>query len=297
MGLKKKIAAFFLEQPRPAAIIQMSPSFFSFLRTKPEGSSSEKFFKRERIPAGLIEAHLLQPNLKDPKALEKLIDEALAEFRPQGNSVTLLIPEMSSRVFIFNLEGSLMSPSEITRFVEWRLDRQLSQPLDQIRYSYQTFNSGQEKRIMVLCSGSQVVKEYEGFLKRKKLQPGKLTIPSLSVFSLVSSYGLGADDVLVVDVDLDYLSLIVVLDSSPYLYRQKHLWPGEAENLETVLREVENTVSFLEEKFKKKQVLIYLRSGLDNSNRLKLEIQNRLRQEVREIMTENPGFAPLIGGQ
>jgi|YNPBryunderm2012_1023409.scaffolds.fasta_scaffold00017_32 Tfp pilus assembly PilM family ATPase len=297
MGLKKKITAFFLEQPRPAAIIQMSPSFFSFLKTKPEGSISEEFFKRERIPAGLIEAHLLQPNLKDPEALEKLIDEALDEFRPQGNSVTLLIPEMSSRVFIFNLEGNLMSPSEITRFVEWRLDRQLSQPLDQIRYSYQTFNSGQEKRIMVLCSGNQVVKEYERFLKRKKLQPGKLTIPSLSVFSLVSSYGLAADDVLVVDVDLDYLSLIVVLDTSPYLYRQKHLWPGEAENLETVLREVENTVSFLEEKFKKKQVLIYLRSGLDNSNRLKLEIQNRLRQEVREIMTENPGVAPLIGGQ
>ncbi|MBC7361922.1 MAG: hypothetical protein H5U06_06540 [Candidatus Aminicenantes bacterium] len=294
MNLANKWKRYFLEQPRPAAVFQIAPSYFACLKVGLEKKLSENDYFIQRIPAGVIEANFLQSNIRQPEILEQFIDRALQKLKLPGNSVTVILPETSSRVFVFSLEGTFLTPTELVKFIEWRLKRQLAQPLSDIRYSYQTFNSGREKKVLVVCSGLEVIKEYETIFQKKKLQPGKLTIPSLSIFNLLP--GIKEDDFLVVDADFDYLSLMAVIEGSLYLYRQKQLLPSLENSLEVILKEVENTLYFIEDKTRRKVRLLCLRSNFEATESLKRVLQTTAAVEIVEIEPENRAIAPMLGG-
>jgi Tfp pilus assembly PilM family ATPase len=294
MYFANKWKRYFLEQPRPAAVFQIAPSYFAGLKMGLEKRLSESDFIIQRIPSGVIEANFLQSNIKQPEILEQLIDQALHKLKPSGNSVTIILPETSCRVFVFSLEGSFLTPLELAKFIEWRLNHQLAQPLSDLRYSYQTFNSGRERKVLVVCSGLEIIKEYETIFQKKKLQPGKLTIPSLSTLNLLPEFK--EEDFLVVDADLDYLSLIAVVEGSLYLYRQKQLLPGRESGSEVIVKEVENTLYFIEDKARKRIGLLALRSNLEGKESLKDLLQMKTGAKVLEIMPENRAMVPLLGG-
>ncbi|MCX8159924.1 MAG: hypothetical protein N3G18_03205 [Candidatus Saccharicenans sp.] len=297
MGVRERIKRYFLEQPRPSAVFQIAPSYFAALKTSAEFRITPDDYVYHPISSGLVEAQLLQKNIAQPGWLQELIKKTWRKLKPSGHSVTVILPEMSARAFIFQLESASLAPAEQVRFIEWKLEHHLSHPLDRVRYSYQTFNSGREKRVLVVCLGEEVAAEYEAIFTEKKLHPGKLTIPSLSVLNLVVRAGAEAGDFLLVDADLDYLSLVVVLDSAPYLYRQKQLWPENESNRAGILKEVENTVNFIEDKIRRKPALVYVRSNLGNPVWLTTEMEKLLGIKVEEVLSEQQFLAPLMGGQ
>jgi len=286
---------FFFEPPAPSMVFQLSPSFLACFRPGQAPAVSEESYFQTRLPRGVIEANWLQPNIKQPEIIEELIDRAISQLKPAGNSISLILPEMSARALIFSVENGSLSGTELTRFVEWRLEKALAQPLSDLRYSYQTFNGQGLKKVLAVCSGLAVIKDYEELFRRKKLQAGKVTIPSVSLINLLD--GTKARDFLLVDVDYDYLSLVGVIDEVLSIYRQKPLWPETGGLDEQILTEVENTIQFVEDKNKKKPQLIYLRSGLPETATLIRTIEQSAGIVVSELYPEYPRLAPLVGGQ
>jgi len=286
---------FFFEPPAPSVVFQLSPSFLACFRPGQAPAVSEASYFQTSLPRGVIEANWLQPNIKQPEIIEELIDRAIRQLKPAGNSISLILPEMSARALIFSVENGSLSGTELTRFVEWRLEKALAQPLSGLRYSYQTFNSQGLKKVLALCSGLAVIKDYEELFHQKKLQAGKVTIPSVSLINLLN--GTKSQDFLLVDVDYDYLSLVGVIDEVLSIYRQKPLWPETSGLDEQILTEVENTIYFVEDKNKKKPQLIYLRSGLPESATLIRTIERSTGVAVSELYPEYPRLAPLVGGQ
>ncbi|HOE15020.1 MAG TPA: hypothetical protein PLL62_04420 [Candidatus Saccharicenans sp.] len=286
---------FFFEPPAPSMVFQLSPSFLACFRPGQAPAVSEESYFQTRLPRGVIEANWLQPNIKQPEIIEELIDRAISQLKPAGNSISLILPEMSARALIFSVENGSLSGTELTRFVEWRLEKALAQPLSDLRYSYQTFNGQGLKKVLAVCSGLAVIKDYEELFRRKKLQAGKVTIPSVSLINLLD--GTKAQDFLLVDVDYDYLSLAGVIDEMLSIYRQKPLWPETGGLDEQILTEVENTIQFVEDKNKKKPQLIYLRSGLPETATLIRTIEQSAGIVVSELYPEYPRLAPLVGGQ
>ncbi len=297
MSLGERIRRYFLEQPRPSAVFQIAPSYFSALKTGPGDQLTADDYVYHPLNSGLVEARLLQKNIVQPGLLQELVKKTWRKFRPRGHSVTVILPEMSARAFIFPLESASLTPAELVRFIEWKLEHHLSHPLDGVRYSYQTFNSGRERKVLVVCLGEEVAAEYEEIFAENRLHPGKLTIPSLSVLSLVVRAGHPAGDYLLVDADLDYLSLVAVLDGSPYLYRQKQLWPDNEASRASILKEAENTIHFIEDKARKKPSLVFLRSNPENPVWLMAEMEKLLGLKVEEVMGERQFLAPLLGSQ
>ncbi len=297
MSLGERIRRYFLEQPRPSAVFQIAPSYFSALKTGPGDQLTADDYVYHPISSGLVEARILQKNIVQPGLLQELVKKTWRKFRPHGHSVTVILPEMSARAFIFTLESAGLTPAEQVRFIEWKLEHNLSHPLDRVRYSYQTFNSGRERKVLVVCIGEEVASEYESLFAENRLHPGKLTIPSLSVLNLVVRTGLPAGDFLLLDADLDYLSLVAVLDGSPYLYRQKQLWPDKETSRTTILKEAENTIHFIEDKARKKPSLVFLRSNPENPVWLMAEMEKLLGLKVEEVMGERQFLAPLLGSQ
>ena len=286
---------FFFEPPAPSMVFQLSPSFLACFRPGQAPAVSEESYFQTSLPRGVIEANWLQPNIKQPEIIEELIDRAISQLKPAGNSISLILPEMSARALIFSVENGSLSGTELTRFVEWRLEKALAQPLSSLRYSYQTFNGQGLKKVLAVCSGLAVIKDYEELFRRKKLQAGKVTIPSVSLINLLD--GTKAQDFLLVDVDYDYLSLVGVIDEMLSIYRQKPLWPETGGLDEQILTEVENTIQFVEDKNKKKPQLIYLRSGLPETATLIRTIEQSAGIVVSELYPEYPRLAPLVGGQ
>ncbi len=286
---------FFFEPPAPSMVFQLSPSFLACFRPGQAPAVSEESYFQTSLPRGVIEANWLQPNIKQPEIIEELIDRAISQLKPAGNSISLILPEMSARALIFSVENGSLSGTELTRFVEWRLEKALAQPLSSLRYSYQTFNGQGLKKVLAVCSGLAVIKDYEELFRRKKLQAGKVTIPSVSLINLLD--GTKAQDFLLVDVDYDYLSLAGVIDEMLSIYRQKPLWPETGGLDEQILTEVENTIQFVEDKNKKKPQLIYLRSGLPETATLIRTIEQSAGIVVSELYPEYPRLAPLVGGQ
>jgi len=301
MSLKEKIVRFLAEQPKPGMVFQFSPGYVAALRTDPETRSSDsggEHFWRHPLPPGVLEANYLKPNIKDRGYLQKVLDEVFNEVRPQGNSVNLLLPEVSGRVFIFSLENTLANPLELNRFVEWRLSRQLTQDISQIRYSYQVFNSGPEKKVLVLCSADDVVKEYESLFHSRKINTGKVTLPSLSVLNLVLGEAGREDDLLVADLDHDYLSLIALAREGFLLYRQKPVWsevePEKA--IEEATNEIENTVNFIEDKLKRRLQVVYLRSKFGRDSNLDEKLKVLAPIKIIKIRPGHEELVPLLGG-
>jgi len=286
---------FFFEPPVPSVVFQLSPSFLACFRPGQAPAVSEASYFQTSLPRGVIEANWLQPNIKQPEIIEELIDRAIRQLKPAGNSISLILPEMSARALIFSVENGSLAGTELTRFVEWRLEKALAQPLSGLRYSYQTFNSQGLKKVLALCSGLAVIKDYEELFHRKKLQAGKVTIPSVSLINLLN--GAKSQDFLLVDVDYDYLSLVGVIDEVLSIYRQKPLWPETGGLEEQILTEVENTIQFVEDKNRKKPQLIYLRSGWPESATLIRTIERSTGVVVSELYPEYPRLAPLVGGQ
>lgn len=297
MSLGERFRRYFLEQPKPSAVFQIAPSYFAALKTGPEDQLTADDYVYHPISSGLVEAQMLQKNIVQPGLLQELIRKTWRKLRPRGHSITVILPEMSARAFIFQLESASLTPAEQVRFIEWKLEHQLSHPLDRVRYSYQIFNSGKERKVLVACIGEEVAAEYEAIFAENKLHPGKLTIPSLSVLNLVARAGPAVADFLLVDADLDYLSLVAVLDGAPYLYRQKQLWPDNETNRTAILKEAENTIHFIEDRVRKKPSLVFLRSNLENPVWLMTELEKLLGLRVEEVMGERQFLAPLVGGQ
>lgn len=297
MGLRDRIRRYFLEQPRPAAVFQVAPYYFAALKTGEEDEITADDYVYFPVPTGLVEAQINQKNIVQPGLLHDLVNKTWRKFRSRGRSITVILPEMSARVFIFHLESTSLSPAELVRFIEWRLVHQLSCSLEEVRYSYQTYSSGEERKVLVVCTGEEVAGEYEALFNDHKLKPGKLTIPSLSVLNLIARNDVQARDFLLVDADLDYLSLISVLDGAPYLYRQKKLWPEDETNRAVILKETENTVHFIENKTRKKLAAVYLRSNLETQAWLLTEMEKLLGLEIKEVMSGQQFLAPLFGGQ
>ncbi len=301
MGFKEKIIRFLAEQPKPDVVIQFSPLYVAVLRTETAGGSSfpgREYFRSFQLPAGILEANYLRPNIRNHDYLLKVLDGLLGEIGFSGHSASLILPEMSGRVFIFTLEGGLASPEELNHFVGWRLSRLLAQEVSRLRYSYQVFNSGQEKKILVVCSAMEVVKEYESLFKAKKIHVGKVSLPSLSVLNLVLGTPDREDDFLMVDLDYDYLSLVACAAEGFLVYRQKSVWSGMGVEkiTEEAVNEIENTFNYVEEKLKRRLEAIYLRSNLGGDGTLAEKLQKLSQIKVIKIMAGYEELVSLAGG-
>lgn len=301
MGFKERLIRFLAEQPKPDVVIQFSPGYVAMLRTDMTPGSSmpnREYFRSLQLPPGVLEANYLRPNIRNHEYLLRTIDSLLGEIGFSGHSASLILPEMSGRVFIFTLEGGLASPEEINHYVGWRLSRQLAQEMSGLRFSYQVFNSGKEKKILVLCSALEVVKEYESLFKTRKIHVGKVSLPSLSVLNLVLGTTDREDDFLVVDLDCDYLSLVACAAEGFLVYRQKSVWSGMGvEKIsEEAANEIENTFYYVEEKLKRRLEAIYLRSSFIGDGILVERLQKISQIKVKKIMSGYEELVPLLGG-
>jgi len=306
--LLEKIKNFFAAQPCPSLVFQLSSSYISGI----EIAVKEKTVKRHALfplPAGLVEPHFDRKNLVDASALAGLMKEGLKRLHFSGERAACLIPESCFKIFVFAFDSFPPSEREREKILLWRAKKQMPVLPEDARLSYEVMASSASIKVLALLARKAVIREYEDLFASLGLKIGMLTAPTLSLLNLVDWEK--EKDLIVANVEEDSISLMAITRSEMALYRFKPFAfesqgpPQAGQKIGNIVKEIENTVHFIEDREKQTIHSLWLRSSLSESQEAILsELARRLPFSVKPIgspyldeipSSERAVFAPLAG--
>jgi hypothetical protein len=260
-----KIKNYFTRQLLPRSAIQLTSSYLSGIHvSSKEGKIKNHFiFPLER---GVIEPSFSNKNIKNPAVLEKKIKQGLEKLHLSDNKIACLIPELSLKAFVFSFDSLPSSREHRERIIRFRVKKQIPLLPADARFSFDRIRSNGSGRMFVAVARSSIIQEYEDLFSKLRLKVRAVGVPTLSLFYLLNRAK--ERDLLIINIEKDSLSLIAGLNSEVAMYRLKPFIPSsltEASGFQRVgdiVKEVENTVNFVEDKEKKKVNSFRIRLGL-----------------------------------
>ncbi len=307
-GRRGRIARYFLNRPLPDVVFHIDPHYLSGIRLS---SKKGVLISRrvEPLPPGVLRPSSDRSNVLDPASLKDTLAEVIRHLGLEGGAAAILLPDFSARVFILSADSLPSSGKEREEFVRWRLGKTVPLPHEDIRIAFQVSRGPGPGRVICAMSRESIIREYEDLVSAAGLKVGTVTTPSLCLVNLLR----GRDDSngIIVNLEEDSLSFLAVKGPDWSLFRQKGVTTGDQTSaplegkVGQVVKEVENTILFLEDKEKRKVTKLWVRAGfLDGSGEVAGELRRRLSLPVDGIDTlisqdwdagEKHLLAPLIG--
>ncbi|MFZ2053201.1 MAG: hypothetical protein WAU81_03290 [Candidatus Aminicenantales bacterium] len=261
----------------PSAIIQLSSTYVSGLHVDVKERQVKRHFVLD-LPGKLIEPHFDRPNLADAAALAGILKDGLNELHVSGKKVACLVPEACLKIFVLAFDSLPASEREREKLIRWRAKKQMPVLPEDVRLSYEARPSSSSIKVLAALARTPVIKEYEDLFAGLGLEVGILTVPTLSLLNLLDWEK--ESDLLTVNIEDDSLGLAAVTRAEPALYRLK-MFAVERGNIqdftrkvETIVKEIENTAHFIEDREKREIRSLWFRSGLKESRK---DIQEALR--------------------
>jgi len=264
-GFIDKLRDYFTNPPRPRAAFQLSQSYLSGIHV----SSKEKSLKHYFILP--IERSVIQPsfdkkNVKNESYLAEKVKEGIKKLHLTQSSITCLIPETCLKMFVFSFNSLPSSQKEKEEIIRWRLKKQMPLLPDDARLSFDVMKTNREKKVLACLAKASVIKEYEDLFAREGLKVSTVGAATLSLFDLFDRQE--KDNLMVINLEEDYISLTAILNSEITLYRLKpfvlesHSQLPFSQKIDNIVKEVENTVNFIEDREKKKINSFWIRLGI-----------------------------------
>ncbi len=261
------------------------------------------------LPAGAIAPSFERPNVTDPKALEKAIRDARLKLGADGGDAALLVPETCVRMFVQTFDGLPASPNEREELFRWRLAKLVPLKPADMRLGYDVIKSNGQAKVILALGAASVLGEYEAAFARAGFKIRTLSVPTLPLAALLPPQAADGG-ALIVNSEEDYISLAAVLGGEISLYRIKPFLadsgsPDAAERrLDLIVREIETTINFLEDKEKARIDALWVRpvawpDGADAAADLRrfwpsLQVSEFPGPESLTL-EERRVFAPLLG--
>lgn len=306
MSLAERIRDHYTERLLADAVFQVAPGHLSGLRVaRADGSVKAGFVLPFR--ARPVAPSFDRPNVSDPAALEEAIAQAKKSLRLSSGTAALLVPEASVRVFVLNVDSFPGSGKERDAFIRWRVGKMMPVIPDDARIDYAATAGRGPRQVIVAMARQVVVWEYEALFEKAGLRPVAVTAPSLALANVVRRGGPASG--LLLNLEEETLTLLALSGTGWTLYRQKDVGSpagtGADERAETIVREAENTLRFLEDKERAGVDRIWFRSSLAAewpalAARLKERIPlpvMPVEYDAPEVWTEahRAVLAPLVG--
>jgi Tfp pilus assembly PilM family ATPase len=261
----ERVKNYFIQEPLPHSAIQMASSYISGIHVSAKEKKVKSYFILP-LEKGVIEPSFNQKNIKNPSLLERRVKEGLGRLHLSERRLACLIPELSLKVFALSFDSLPPSQKEREHLIRFRVKKQLPLFPDDARISFDVIRSSNSLRVLAAVARSATIAEYEDFFARFNLKVGNVGIPSLSLSHLMAGHR--EEDFLLVNIEEDFFSLLAILDSGVSLYRSKSFMAesqgtfSELQRVEQIIKEVENTVNFVEDREKKRVKSFWVRLGL-----------------------------------
>jgi hypothetical protein len=303
---RRSLKSLLIDRLVPDAVFQVSPTFVSGIRVSKKNREVRGGFVLP-LRDGPVSPSFDRPNLTDTAAVEAAIVRGMKNLRVSSGSVAILVPEPAVRVFVLSVASFPGSGREREAFIRWRIGKQMPLIPEDARIDYATSPGRGARKIIVAMARQTVVREYEILFEKAGLRPVLVTVPTLALVNLAARKG--PMNGILLNLEDETLTLLAVGESGWMLYRQKGVGasggPEADERAENIVREVENTVRFLEDKEKERMQKLWVRTAAAADRpgligRLKQRIDLPLvavDYEAPEAWTEAQRalLAPLVG--
>lgn len=261
----QRLTRFFFGLPMPSLAVQITPSSLSgILLNKKEKKVRRHFFLP--LEKDVVVPSFSRKNIIKPDVLERRLREGLSRLQPGESQAACLIPETSLKAFIFDFETLPSSSREREELIRFRVKKQMPLLHENFRLTYDILPSGEGMKTVAALAGGGVAEEYENFFHTFRLNIRALGVPTISLLNFM--LGSGRENFILVNMEVDVLTLIAVLDGRMALYRHKPfspdgaLPPSPSRREADIIREVDTTVRFIEDKTGKRVDTLYVRTGL-----------------------------------
>lgn len=306
MTIGSRLKTYFTERLLPEAVFQIAPGHLSGIRVSRgdgsvKGGFVQPFRERPLVPS------FDRPNVTAPAVLEEAVAQGLKNLRLSSGTAALLIPEPSVRVFVMAVDAFPGSRKERDVFLRWRIAKQMPLIPEDARLDYAASPGRGARQVIAVLARQAVIREYEALFEKAGLRPVLVTVPSLALVNLVR--GDGRTNGVLFNIEDETLTALALTDGGWTLYRQKDIGrPGEEperEREENIVREIENTVRFLEDRDKARIEALWLRcAAVAEFEAIRARLRERIALPVESLDYRAPEawteahkavLAPLIG--
>jgi hypothetical protein len=301
-----KLKNFFTEQPLPSSAIQVTSSSISGVHL----SSKERKLKHHFIlplPEKMIQPSLDRVNIKDAQQLMKTITERVEKFNIYRHGISLLLPELSQRTFVFAFDSLPKALREREKIIRFKIKKQMPLLSDDVRTSFDVIQTKDGIKVISSVARVSVVAGYEQFFSQMSVKIKAVGVPILGLSNLID--WTKEKDFLLVNIERDSFGLLAITNSEPSLYRQKPLMALNQDDLtarvQNIVQEIENTAHFIEDKEKRSLATIWIRMGVfEPEDEMLSNLEEKLSFAVKSIHSllnyklrdeEKMILAPLLG--
>jgi hypothetical protein len=305
-ALIDRIKGYFTQHPIPHSAFQVSSHYLSGIRLSPKERKIKNYFILP-MDKGVVEPSFSKKNIKNPGLLERKIREGLEKLSLSENNIACLIPELSLHAFVFSFDSLPPSRQEREQIIRFRIKKQMPMLPADARFSFLVIKSNKSEKILTAVARASVIQEYEDLFSRLRLKVRAIGVPTLSLFNLVRKDK--EKNWLLINIEENSLCLMAVVNSEIVLYRLKSYIPASEVDVsgfvENIIKEIENTVFFVEDREKAKVHSLSIRVGLlENDEKILRLLKERLSFPLKGIesrldaelgLQEKKILSPLFG--
>jgi hypothetical protein len=293
----RRIKDYFTAPLCPPTVIQVSSSYLSGIQVDSKDGRAKRHVVLD-LPAGLLEPHFDRKNVADAAALSGVLKEGLRQLQVSGKKIACLVPEACLKILVLAFDSLPASDKERERIIRWRAKKQMAILPEDTRLSYEMVASSSSIKVLAALARTPVIREYEDLFGGLGFEVGIAASPTISLLNLVDWEN--EKDFLVANIEEDSLGLVVVTQSEPALFRLKTFSVDRegglrfSQKVEAVIKEIENTAHFIEDREKREVRSLWFRSGLrEDYEDILAGLRTALPFEVRPVQAPPPcGLAP-----
>lgn len=306
--IKNRIKEYFTKPYFPRSAFYLSSRYLSGIHVSPK-ERKVKYHFITPIESGVIKPSFTKKNIEKAVLLEKKIKEGLEKLHLADQKIACLIPELSLQAFVLSFDSLPPSFQEREQVIRFRIKKQMALLPEDVRLSFKVIKSDHSEKVIVSLARASTIQDYEDFLRKLGLKVRGVSSPVLSLYNVMSREGDG--EFLLINIEEESLSLVAVINSEIVLYRQKPFGLesqeviSSSQIIESIVKEVENTANFVEDRDKKKIVSLWIRLGvLGPEEEIFAKLKKKLSFPLKRIdvplvsnlaMKERQFLSPLIG--
>jgi type IV pilus assembly protein PilM len=199
---------------RPPAAVELTTT--GVIAAALPAKSSTPVYAFEALKAGALKPGTSEANLVDSQAVSEAIRSVLASAEPRSRAITLIVPDLSARVFVLDFDALPAKAAESASVIRFRLRKMVPFEVEQAGVSYQILEeSRQGLKVLVAVIPSAILAEYEAAVRTSGYEPGAILTSGLAVLAAVE----GEEPALVANLSAESLTTAVTDGRDLQLYR------------------------------------------------------------------------------
>ena len=232
LTLLRRLGSFLVDPVYPPLSLSITESHLVLLSLRHQrGEFEPKQVAILPLPAGLVTADFVRPNIADEGQLRQLMERLPIEAGcKKVERLSVSLPSMSGRSYVLSLESGSRSKSEEAQLLDWKIERTSGYPTTDLRISQRSLPAVDGRpHWLVSLAHQAVLSQYESIFDQLGWQAGLIVPRHQAELFWLTRAKVDGDQMLVTPTSRGF-EVVLLHGTTPLLIREVECSPGEVEN-------------------------------------------------------------------